>query len=462
MFFQSDTSDAFDAHPHKAAVGFACALLIGLQVLFAELSHAAVAPVLFDPANYASFANSDSAETIRPGTQITLQNWQRYKNYLPFGIQVLYSSQYRWHVDSSPEFTITVGPTVDYTWPRQYLEDTEKYGNQTRLIRLDSGGNTIENYIAGLPFPIPAEPHLADKVIYNARYGPNPTVLWWPWTAFMVDRFLNIRITSEGHAQFYRLSHLSTPSLPINPDYGKGYLKSQRSDITAPEDIKYAVDLILQPDDPTKLSERYIYVPQLRRSYRYSTAARCTYQNNSSDTTTREFSFDTANVKNTLLGEGKILALEHATADPAVLYSLGGIHVKSSVPGWTKPALGQWEVRNVYVIESVFLRDNPARKCLSHTVLYIDKDNWLPIGFEDYDADGNLWKDYIFTYMEVENRAQGGNFMILHHQTVLNLKETHASVVTVASVPKLDNDVPAEHRNAANSALPSSIMSVNR
>ena len=62
MFFQSDTSDAFDAHPHKAAVGFACALLIGLQVLFAELSHAAVAPVLFDPANYAS---QSKAQTLK-------------------------------------------------------------------------------------------------------------------------------------------------------------------------------------------------------------------------------------------------------------------------------------------------------------------------------------------------------------------------------------------------------------
>jgi hypothetical protein len=56
----------------------------------------------------------------------------------------------------------------------------------------------------------------------------------------------------------------------------------------------------------------------------------------------------------------------------------------------------------------------------------------------------------------------GGNFMILHHQTTLNLKENHPTVVTMTSAPKLDNDVPAEYRNAADSALPGSIVSINK
>src|SRR5260370_15467687 len=99
------------------------------------------APVVFDPANYTNLVSSGSSEIIEPGTQITLQNWQHYKRYLPFGIQVLYSGQYLWHVGGTPDFTITVGPTIDYTWPRRYLEDTEKYGDHTRLEKLESGGS---------------------------------------------------------------------------------------------------------------------------------------------------------------------------------------------------------------------------------------------------------------------------------------------------------------------------------
>ncbi|HLI63008.1 MAG TPA: DUF1329 domain-containing protein [Terriglobales bacterium] len=455
--------DAADAHhPDRlgAASGVSCALFLIICLLLGGKAQGA--PVLFDPANYANLAASDSAETIKPGTQITLGNWQRYKRFMPVGIQVLYSGRHFLHVDSSSDFTITVGPTIRYTWPRRYWEDTEKYGNQTRLLRLDSGGYTIKNYIAGLPFPIAHQPNLADKAMYNARYAPNPAVLWWPWTAFMLDRFLNLRIISEGSLEVYRLSHLSAPGLPINPDYGKGYLNSLRADVSAPENVKYSVQLTLRPDDPTRVSEQYLYLPQLRRSYRYSTGGRCTYQNGSSDSTTRDFSFEPANGRNTLLGEARILAFEHAAGAPAVLYSLEGIHVKSYVPGWPKPVLGRWELRDVYVIDSVFVPDNPGRKCFSHTVLYIDKDNWQLVCLEDYDAEGKLWKENMYMYMEVPNPALKGNFMILHHQTVLNLKENHATVAIATSAPKLDDDVPGEYRNAPDAALPGSIMSINK
>ncbi len=446
------------------APGVAALLRRALLALVAGLflgGESRAAPVVFDPANYTALVSSGSSETIEPGTQITLQNWQHYKRFLPFGIQILYSGQYLWRVGSTPDFTITVGPTIDYTWPRRYLEDTEKYGDQTRLEKVDSGGYAITHYVAGLPFPIPTEPNLADKVVYNLRYGPNPAVLRWPWTAFVVDRFLNVRTTSEGNFEFYRLSHISTSGVPINPDYGKGYLNSQRSDVTAPEDIKYFVQLILQPDDPMALSEQYFYIPQLRRPYRYSTGGRCSYQGGV-DNSTRDFSFDAANYKVTLLGDAKTLALEHSTGDPVVLYGLNGFHVKSYLPGWPNPTLGRWELRNVYVTDLAPLPTNLARKCYSHSVFYVDKDNWAPVLVEDYDADGKLWKETIFASMEIADKAQGGDYMIGHHSVTLNLKENHASVVTIASPPKLDDGVPAEYRNAADSALPSSIMSINK
>jgi hypothetical protein len=136
--------------------------------------------------------------------------------------------------------------------------------------------------------------------------------------------------------------------------------------------------------------------------------------------------------------------------------------VKSYVPGWPKPVLGRWELRDVYVIDSVFVPDNPGRKCFSHTVLYIDKDNWQLVCLEDYDAEGKLWKENMYMYMEVPNPALKGNFMILHHQTVLNLKENHATVAIATSAPKLDDDVPGEYRNAPDAALPGSIMSINK
>jgi hypothetical protein len=423
---------------------------------------ASAEPILFDRANYSSLAKIHSEDTIKPGAQITLRNWKQYRRYLPVGIQALYDRKEFLHVGDSPDFTITVGPTIDYKWPHQYLVDTERYGGQTRLVSLDNGGYTLENYVAGLPFPLVAEPNLANKAVYNTRYAPNPAVLWWPWTGFMVDRFLNQRITGEGILNFYRLSHLSVPGLPIMPDYSNGYSLSLRADLTAPENVKYSVQLTLRPDDPTRFSEQYLYLPQLRRSYRYTTGGRCTYQNGSSDSTTRDFNFDPANGINTVLGEVKVLALEHASGDPALLYSLNGIHVRASLPGWPKPALGPWELRDMYVIDSVPARGNATTACFSHTVLYIDKNNWQLAALEDYDPEGKLWKENLYMYMEVPHPALGGNFMVLHHEMTLNLRENHATVVTMTSSPKFDNDVPAEYRNPASSALPGAIMSINK
>jgi hypothetical protein len=87
-----------------------------------------------------------SSATTELGTRITLRNLQRYKGFLPYGIQVQYSGRYFWHVGSDPSFTITVGPTQSVKLPKQFRQDTEKYGGQAKLERVDSGGFTMTGY----------------------------------------------------------------------------------------------------------------------------------------------------------------------------------------------------------------------------------------------------------------------------------------------------------------------------
>jgi hypothetical protein len=82
--------------------------------------------VRWDPSVYDSLAPASSQDLIKPGTKITLRNWQQYKRFLPYGIQVQYSGRYFWHVGSDPTFTITVGPTQTVKLPKQFRMDTEK------------------------------------------------------------------------------------------------------------------------------------------------------------------------------------------------------------------------------------------------------------------------------------------------------------------------------------------------
>jgi hypothetical protein len=116
-----------------------CGLLLAIGI-----TGAAQAQINYDPANYAAMVSADSSDTIPPGTQITLQNWQKYKKFMPIGFQAMFSQSYPFKVGSGPDFTIEVGPTVAVPLAQRLKEDTEKYGGQAKLRKVDSGGYTID------------------------------------------------------------------------------------------------------------------------------------------------------------------------------------------------------------------------------------------------------------------------------------------------------------------------------
>src|SRR5579885_380633 len=112
---------------------------IRFSVLLALLTALVLAPVgsqaqvKFDPKAYQALADANSSLTVAPGTKITLQNWNRYKQFLPIGIQAFFSGKYRYHLGAEPEYTITVSPTIHLPLPRKVLDDTEKYSGQVAL-----------------------------------------------------------------------------------------------------------------------------------------------------------------------------------------------------------------------------------------------------------------------------------------------------------------------------------------
>ena len=129
-----------------------------LFLIFGPRSLYAAEAETFDPASYAALADDTSTASITPGTRITTANWQQYKKLLPVGLQWLYSGKYPWKLPLGPEYTIEVGPTIPIPPPRQFVQDTEKYGSQSRLVPMQNGGFDIAGYTAGLPFPHPQGP----------------------------------------------------------------------------------------------------------------------------------------------------------------------------------------------------------------------------------------------------------------------------------------------------------------
>src|SRR5207244_4239804 len=100
---------------------------------------------------------------VAAGTTISLQNWRQYREYMPFGMVELFEGKHFWRMP--PDIQMVVGPTIAEKLPLGYLEATEKYSSNVRVVHLQDGRNDIQNYVAGEPFPTPQEPDKGYKLL---------------------------------------------------------------------------------------------------------------------------------------------------------------------------------------------------------------------------------------------------------------------------------------------------------
>ncbi|MGH7934360.1 MAG: DUF1329 domain-containing protein, partial [Candidatus Binataceae bacterium] len=108
------------------------------------------------------------AATIPPGTVITMQNWQQYKQFFTEGVQGFFEGKWFWKMPSDLE--IHVAATHVYPLPKPFIEANEKYGGQARLVKQSDGRWKLENYVAGFPFPDPSGPNKALEIAANVTY----------------------------------------------------------------------------------------------------------------------------------------------------------------------------------------------------------------------------------------------------------------------------------------------------
>ncbi|HXZ88828.1 MAG TPA: DUF1329 domain-containing protein, partial [Candidatus Binataceae bacterium] len=155
---------------------------------------------------------SGTAETIPPGTTITMQNWQRYKQYMPDGMAALFEGKYFWKMPA--DVSMEVGPTVTHPLPPSYPAATEKYSGQVKIIELPNGGLNLAGYQGGIPFPTPDEPHKGWKALANLwfRYVPHVAVDTYGQGCY-VDSYHDINC-GAGVLVFRQLSFNTDPGVP--------------------------------------------------------------------------------------------------------------------------------------------------------------------------------------------------------------------------------------------------------
>ena len=439
---------------------------LGVLSLLWLAGNALAAPFDFNEgARYKAEVEASSSETIPPGTQITTANWKQYQNFLPVGIQALYSGAYGFKMGDGSDFAVNVGPTVSTPLPKEVQTNAEKYGHQARLVKLSSGGYGIAGYVAGMPFVNPTEPDLGTKIMYDLWYDFWPFLISYHSHFFIEDRYGN-STPEESIATTWQLLHLSDSPYPINLPYAAGFYHSTRDLLLLPEQSKYTTALDLQPDDPSMVQESYVFLPSLRRPLRLSSAARCSPilgTDWAQDDNAGGIAFQVGLFNAKYLGDKKVLAIVHADiqAGTGSRDNLDKVlHTGLPVPGWPRAAMGKWEVREAYIIDV-----QPINKdyCYAHKVFYVDKQNWTTLYYETYDKQDKLWKVNKNSVGPINlNNGETAVVSAATEDAIWDLQNTHASVSTIGTFPEVDKDASTELQDAQTFAFPGGLSRIMR
>jgi hypothetical protein len=324
-------------------------------------------------------------DTIAPGTEITAQNWQKYKDFMPDGMQLLFAGTANWKVP--PDIKIEIGPTSNYPLPQIYQDNTRKYASQVKIVTLPDGTHGLSGYVAGQPFPNPSDPMKGYKILANVWYRYVPYLLCGADSH--VYMFSGGQISPMRAAMvFRRLSHISDVGQPINDPHAQGIDYSQYIMIMEPEQYKYTQILTLFYDDPARSEEDFVFVPQLRRVIRQSPNSRCAPVSNSDFTPDDLLGFNGGISRfnaDYVRDQSIITLINSKPADYGVLTNYFDMR-------FPKPVLGKWEVRDTYVIDVRRIPSQSAGYCYGRQRLWTDKASGVVFWKDLYDGSEKIFK----------------------------------------------------------------------
>jgi hypothetical protein len=332
---------------------------------------------------------------VAPGDRITEANVDKVKDLISPGLE--------WCIKHG--FPMTIVETKRVEWPRAYKEATEKYASQ---VKISADGLTLQNYVAGQPFPNldPKDPQYAVKIMWNYDYGFVNGLDDTDLRNFDADTGslpANGPMTVERHFlldHFRRLfwnARLYVEPKPEKPN-PNGYRGQQGLyPILEPFDLKGVGALGNRYIDSAKQDDSWLYLPSLRRVRRLSTAQRsdALFGQDTDVDSYYGYAGHIAWMDWKFLGERDLLAVVHAKNFPVKW------HEKVD---WAFDDV--WEKRRVYMIEGI---SKLPQYAYSKRVLFIDKETW-GIPYSDiYDRSGELWKIWINDVSFRKKAFEGAN-----------------------------------------------------
>ncbi len=404
---------------------FRCAAIAALSIA-----------VLYLPALAAS-------NTIAAGTVITTSNWRQYQDFMPEGMRALFEGKYFWKFPS--DLQIVIGPPTFHPVPKAYRENTEKYSHLVKIVNLPNGGHSIEGYVAGLPFPNPSAPLKGYKILVDEWYRYVPYLTCCDSVLeYLKDRYGNG--TSLRFVEVYRrLSHISDDGQPITDPQSQHVDYSEYIMVRQPEQYKYEQSLTLYYLDPSLPEDDFLFLPEMRRVLRRSSASRCAPAFGTDfvpDDFRAGFNGGISRFEAHYLRDAKIVTLTdsdpHQYGNPANYYPLF----------FPKPVVGKWTVRDSYVIDVKRISSERSGYCYGRQVMYIDKYSFNILWKDIYDTSMNLWKIDMIEHIASDVPGEGVQFETSNWiQTMWDLKRMHLSCTLTAAPDGTQTAANAACRN---------------
>jgi hypothetical protein len=408
---------------------------------------------------------------VSPGTTITKQNWMQYKDCFSEGVQHFWQGDLFYKMPDDTQ--IKVGPQHTWTLPKPYIEATEKYGSQTRLVKQADGQYKLENYVAGTPFPNPSGPDKGTEIMANDTYKEQGYLvavaveLGNQGAFFTKDRFGNFspEIVDATYRQLAYNWETDQGIPRVDPQAG-GAWYSEWIMVEQPEQSRYTAVLTLFWQDNLKDPDDYAFVPALRRSLRLSSSARCSPLLGSDmvkDDQRVGWNGGVGRFVGKWLRDQKLLTL--VQMNPKAPGNFPSEY--DGALGWPKPDWGEWETRDTYVVDVRRIPEMAPGYCYGSRIDYVDKQYYGNVAEDIYDSNMKLWKVMwvASTPTQLDNYGEqlGACGIVENYWDVQN---DHVSYITSfnpsGACTLWDSKVPAQWNNVTKYATPAGLSTLMR
>ncbi|MFQ5353150.1 MAG: DUF1329 domain-containing protein [Candidatus Binatia bacterium] len=319
-----------------------------------------------------------------PGTVIDRTNVDDYMEYI--GPAMV------WAIKRGVTLPVVEHKRVEH--PPPFMKATEKYSAQ---VSLSEDGTHLLNHVAGLPFPSvdTNDPMVATKLMFNfsaaiahddsdirnfdcdtgsVGNGGDPATVE---RHFLIDHIRRL----------YFVERTEVDPKPTMPNRDNARFKEALYPLIEPFDLKGVGFTFTRYLDHNRQDDTWLYLPQLRRVRRLSSAQRsdALFGQDTDQDSYEGYQGNVAWMEWKYLGEKSILGTFHAEHLPVKWHSASGDFMHDDT----------WEMRDVWIVEGL---SKLPQYAYSKRVIYLDKEVHRIPYTEMYDRGGELWKMWVNNY----------------------------------------------------------------